>query len=637
MSSKLIKPSLYTGYAKGPGKSENPNAWENAEFLFFPELGYADAGLHGLSRHGYVASFNNMDATNWEADQHGYHLTYNNVDEWMDFTPSIAATNHCTIICAMKPTARGAFDVVFGGTRDGSDGNKLQGMIFSSSTHLSYYWETNANEWDLSSGIVPAIGEWSLCTIVITPTQSHLYMLSEDGTFTVGTGVTQTHNKRLDKSGLWNIGRDTNAAGSRYYSGGLGGTGVFSRSFTESQVREMAYDWLGRFRLESRIIFKSPSGDKTVTPSAQALTLALESPTINISGSVTVAPSVQSLTLALPAPVIVIDTTVTPATQTLTLTQETPAIDAEENVTITPAALSLTLTPETPTVDVSGNVTLSPSAQTLTLALPVPTIDITGSIIVTPSAQVLTLTPETPTIKIDVTVFPSAQVLTLSQGIPSVSIGADIIVSLPALALVLTPEAVTVTSGVTVLLEALTLALTQEGPDLSIDTTIIMSGPLALVLSLPSVTITTPTAPPLSVRKEIIAAIIAQLKTITIVNGYNTEIGSSVKDWQVSNISMADLPMIEINDTGETSEIKGQYHYNILTVEIIGKIATASIDNARDLQKDIVVAMVDRPSFPLNVYHFLPADKPELLPEKADKQVVSITLSYEIKYREKLL
>lgn len=136
-----------------------------------------------------------------------------------------------------------------------------------------------------------------------------------------------------------------------------------------------------------------------------------------------------------------------------------------------------------------------------------------------------------------------------------------------------------------------------------------------------------------SIRKAIVAAIIAHLKTITIANGYNTEIGNSVKDWSLSNIPIADLPCLEVNDPSEDTVRKGQKNYNTLIITITGRTITDDIDTARDLLADITLAMNTRPSYPVNVYSSLLMEKPELLPEIAAKEAVKVSLSYEVKYR----
>jgi hypothetical protein len=136
-----------------------------------------------------------------------------------------------------------------------------------------------------------------------------------------------------------------------------------------------------------------------------------------------------------------------------------------------------------------------------------------------------------------------------------------------------------------------------------------------------------------SVRRLIVAAIVTQLKTITIGNGYNTEIGTSVVDWSIGTIDQADLPQIEVKDPSEVSERRGTLDYAELQIEIVGRIVD-TLDNARNLLTDITEAMKVGPAYPSNVYLSTLIEKPELLPDEKDKHAVKVTLAYEVKYRE---
>jgi len=136
-----------------------------------------------------------------------------------------------------------------------------------------------------------------------------------------------------------------------------------------------------------------------------------------------------------------------------------------------------------------------------------------------------------------------------------------------------------------------------------------------------------------SVRRLIVAAIVAQLKTITIANGYNIELSSNVVDWNVGNIDQANLPQVEVKDPSESSTRRGSLDYAVLSIEIMGRIVD-TLDNARNLLTDITEAMKLGPAYPSNVYLSELIDKPELLPDEKDKHVVKVTIAYEVKYRE---
>ncbi|MEE9356237.1 MAG: hypothetical protein V3U75_11660 [Methylococcaceae bacterium] len=136
-----------------------------------------------------------------------------------------------------------------------------------------------------------------------------------------------------------------------------------------------------------------------------------------------------------------------------------------------------------------------------------------------------------------------------------------------------------------------------------------------------------------SVRRLIVAAIVAQLKTITTGNGYNIQIGNSVVDWNIGNIDEAKLPQVEVKDPSESTTRRGTLDYAVLSVEIVGRIID-TLDNARNLLTDITEAMKVGPAYPSNVYLSTLVDKPELLPDEKNKAAVKVTMVYEVKYRE---
>ena len=49
-------------------------------------------------------------------------------------------------------------------------------------------------------------------------------------------------------------------------------------------------------------------------------------------------------------------------------------------------------------------------------------------------------------------------------------------------------------------------------------------------------------------RQQLIDTIVARLKTITVLNGYNTNIYENVSAWRMGTISPDDLPSIEVRD-----------------------------------------------------------------------------------------
>lgn len=138
-----------------------------------------------------------------------------------------------------------------------------------------------------------------------------------------------------------------------------------------------------------------------------------------------------------------------------------------------------------------------------------------------------------------------------------------------------------------------------------------------------------------SESRLIIIAIINQLKTISIIRGFFTDVNSCVHDWLFTDIPMSDLPCIEVKDPSEGTEIRGQYYYKVLEIEIIGRIKVADMYDARNFQQDIETAMENGPIYPSSVYLSTLMGRSELEPDQKDKKVAKITMNYEVKYRER--
>lgn len=187
-----------------------------------------------------------------------------------------------------------------------------------------------------------------------------------------------------------------------------------ARPFDRSQV--LTRFWNGRLLTEQdyRSLYENPwqiymarakdkwifppisaGGDVTVSASAQALSLSLQTPVVTTTSSVTVSPTAQSLSLTLQSPVISVGggVTVTPTAQSITSSLQSVTVTG--TALVSPAAQSLSLTQQTPVVSVGGNISFSVSAQALTLTAQAPTLQ--GAANISPTAQSLTFSQPSPT------------------------------------------------------------------------------------------------------------------------------------------------------------------------------------------------------------------------------------------------
>jgi hypothetical protein len=136
-----------------------------------------------------------------------------------------------------------------------------------------------------------------------------------------------------------------------------------------------------------------------------------------------------------------------------------------------------------------------------------------------------------------------------------------------------------------------------------------------------------------SIRRLIVAAIVAHLKTITVANGYTTDLNGNVVDWQVTNVGKDSTPHVEVRDPSETSERRGSMDYAELSIEIVGRVV-GSIDDARNLLTDITEAMKVGPAYPSNVYQSELTGKPDFAPDEKDRKATKGDVAYVVKYRE---
>ncbi len=161
-----------------------------------------------------------------------------------------------------------------------------------------------------------------------------------------------------DNQGNWNF----------YYDAGDADQGHFDAAAT-TMNRTMSFSHNNN-KYSIYCTYTPGAVNKTVTPSALALSLTLHAPSVAITGDKAVSPSALALTAALQA----------------------PSIALISNPTVTPSALALTLAIPAPTPTTSVNKTVTPSAISLALSIKSPTI--TGILLVTKNNQ----TPTTATL-----------------------------------------------------------------------------------------------------------------------------------------------------------------------------------------------------------------------------------------------
>ena len=96
-----------------------------------------------------------------------------------------------------------------------------------------------------------------------------------------------------------------------------------------------------------------------------------------------------------------------------------------------------------------------------------------------------------------------------------------------------------------------------------------------------------------SVRQRIVDVIDTRLQTITTGNGYTTDAGNNVKEWQENPFEKGDQQGIDFRDVGEEIEdsaVGEQWHTLYVEVRAFGYGSTAT-DDGRKVIADIIQCM----------------------------------------------
>lgn len=139
-----------------------------------------------------------------------------------------------------------------------------------------------------------------------------------------------------------------------------------------------------------------------------------------------------------------------------------------------------------------------------------------------------------------------------------------------------------------------------------------------------------------STRQNIVTALDTLLKTIKVVNGYQTNAGLNVFEWRGTPLEQTDLPAILFRDTTDPIDSEGVTDRadHLLTVELAmyaaGSTAPAS---SRVLIEDVLKALGSSPTLGVAaVYDMRPAAS-NLVAEHEGIRLAAASLTIQIRYR----
>jgi PKD repeat protein len=147
-----------------------------------------------------------------------------------------------------------------------TNGDKA-GFGFGSTTsnsvaELGYTWNTNSSAtYNWNSGLYPPVGQWSFVSLVITPTNSTIYLYYTDGSGTHLSKAVQAITNSPEAFGgsggtVW-IGSDSYSG--RNFNGSIDEVSVFNQSLSETQIQSL-------FQIASGVSGMGPFITSDITP-----------------------------------------------------------------------------------------------------------------------------------------------------------------------------------------------------------------------------------------------------------------------------------------------------------------------------------------------------------------------------------
>lgn len=138
-------------------------------------------------------------------------------------------------------------------------------------------------------------------------------------------------------------------------------------------------------------------------------------------------------------------------------------------------------------------------------------------------------------------------------------------------------------------------------------------------------------------EQGILEAILAQLATIAVVNGYHTDVGLRASYYDPYKAEYDGPPKVTFRDADDDSEKENLYHAIKLQIEVEAIAFTTEstkLEDSCNLVDDLVKCLVrDRSWLPVGVIAVRRKGRNKVI-QGGGKQAIAVTLNIEIEYRE---
>jgi hypothetical protein len=206
-----------------------PVATNNGSFGSVADGAYGPGVVDGLAGVPYTDSTPN-----------NYAPHFNAIAGSISIPGQALVTNNLTITCWLKREgAQSLGALVF--QRDGSLGVATGLQIWDSTgnTELRGNWD-NA-DYDIGTGLTPPEGVWTFAAMVVTPTDTVIYMDNQSVSLAAKKGTALTHNAHDFSVGNLLIGQDIYAPPERIFNGLIDEVAVFAAALTPAQINQLLY------------------------------------------------------------------------------------------------------------------------------------------------------------------------------------------------------------------------------------------------------------------------------------------------------------------------------------------------------------------------------------------------------------
>jgi Concanavalin A-like lectin/glucanases superfamily/YDG domain/Immunoglobulin I-set domain len=234
-------------------------------------------GIYGTNASDGVAGPQTPALTGFETTNTALE-TYNDVTNSYVTVPALNLnTNTATITMWVNPVGDQAQNT---GLFFWRGLNNAAGLIYGGAhpdNNLAYNWGNNSQQYLWDSGVAPPAGQWSLVSLVVTPTNATLYLMNTNGLTTATTNITNA-NMAFDSTST--IGTDPYSS-ARTFNGLIDDVAIFGQPLSQLQLIDLYLAGAGSWPVLAPNISQEPISP-TLAPgrNAQFLVVASGQPTL---------------------------------------------------------------------------------------------------------------------------------------------------------------------------------------------------------------------------------------------------------------------------------------------------------------------------------------------------------------------